>query len=165
MSKKVNAEKAIRTLQNKGVKFMIDNSIDLSKAKNLGNKSFGYLSYFIQLGFRVVGIHSMRKTDGAYYPSNDSEGGKKPKPVVLVQGERKWHANADLVREKCSEAVQLLELNRLQEKTNNAFLYHKTKAEKVLLKGMKKEILPFTNTTLWSSEYIPKDIPLNKSKR
>jgi len=166
MGKKINAERAIKTLQNKGVKFYTDNNIDISKAKNLGNRCFAFLDYFVDLGFHITGLHSMRRTDGSYYPNSDSEAGKKPKPVILEKAEKRWHANADLVREKCSESLQLLELNRLQEKINNKHLYHKTKADKRMLKDIKANLnMPFSNTTLWHSEYDPKDIPLNKSKR
>lgn len=167
MGKKINTERAIRTLQSKGVAFLTDMNIDLSKAKGLGNKSFGALDYFKNVGFRIVGLSKLRAVDGRYYPnSDDNEGGKKPKPVIGAQGERKWHSNADLVREKCSETIHLIELNRLQTKINNKHLYHKTKAEKRMLKDIKMNLnMPFRDTTLWHSEFEPKDIPLNKSKQ
>lgn len=176
MRKKFNINLAINTLISKKV-LITGTHIDVSKAVDLGNKSWGYIDGLQKVGYKLTGQRDYR---GSYAVKEE----EKPKTKISTEVKEKQtpktklsHSNADLKESyttkgkklKCSEFQQLTVINNLQDKYKRINLKHPLDEVK-LLKEIKKEIKagngrPFYNEKIWSSEYeTVKEIPTNHGK-
>lgn len=173
--KEVNIRIAVNSLSKKGCKFYKSDDgleiIDISKANDLGNKTWGYIEYFItKAGYVLVGkgdyTNNLKKQYGT-----SAETPKKVKKdrdnLVKKEVARKWHVNADVEKDS-SEYLELLNLNERLTKFN-PHIFRKDKAARIDFKNtihlfkVSKDTVPFNNQKIWSTRYERfEQIPTNK---
>lgn len=179
MKNKRSIELMLRVLNSKKVNIGLAPSgsvvIDVSKADDLGGKTWGYIDYLVKsAGYTLTG----RAAYSAKYAIKKNDDSKNAKDSFsFPKKEGKWHSYSDIPefsqhkngkKFKTSEFDHLQELNHLQGKFNNG-LFKKTDAEKLLLFEIKDKIKkgidsrPFYNEKIWSTEYeTVEQIPTNK---
>lgn len=175
MSKRIDIGVALRTLTNKKCKIFqtLDSSvdvIDISKAEDLGNKSWGYIDYLVKNGYSIVGWGDLNVTNSKTYPSKETNIAKPNKSVIKVE-EKKWHSYADFSHPSnfkgkeytSSELSHLRMLNHLMTKFDRT-VFKKGRRDRKELKDIKKNLnIQFTGTKIFSSDFEKvQDIPSNR---
>lgn len=180
--KEINIRVAVASLSKKGCKFYKSDDglevIDVTKANDLGNKTWGYVDYFVRrAGYVLVGRHeyeiNLKKQYGSSAGnapkkvSKSQEAGEEPARKKEVQ--KKLHSYEDFAKdEKSSEYIHLLELNHLMTKFDRS-IFKKTNKEQIdfdntiRLFKVSKDTVPFHNQKIWSTRYEKfEQIPTNK---
>ena len=174
MSKRLNIEFVIKVLSQKRVKFDRSNNVlDISKAEDLGSKSWGYIDFLSKQEFVLVGKFDYLKQ---FNKKEKSSKISVVKESIPVKKEAKWHSYSDIKQFydykgntfASSEFRHLETINHLQDKFNRD-VFKKTEEEKLKLFEIKDKIKnninarPFYNEKIWSSEYeTVEQSPTNK---
>lgn len=178
MGRKLSSEFVFKVLSTKGILFnRVSNeaiTIDLANAKDLGNRSWGYIDFLVSTGMSVINRADYNKKN---FSSKDKED-KSPKKrtVVKIKEEGKLHSYDGLLPKYdykgaklyCSEYTHMLELNHFQTKFNRAVFAKPDLERKAMNKArmVSNRTMPFTNKTVvqWSSDNVsPTDI-INKDQ-
>lgn len=173
--REINIRVAVGSLSKKGCKFYKtdDNleAIDISKANDLGNKTWGYISYFVmKAGYVLIGKRDYEvNLKRQYGVAAESKSQKQQKNVVRETTDKRKPSLDDFINDdKSSEFLHLLELNHMVTKFDNS-VFKKTKAEKIDFKNtihlfkISKDTVPFNDQKIWSSRYEKfEQIPVNK---
>jgi len=157
--------KMIILLYKKGVRIFdskVENVsiVDISKAKDLGNRSWGYIDFFTKQGYSMIGIVDYNKSNTPIVKEVNYHK-RKIIPLVEKEKQKKWHSYADLANVlDSSESRQLQEINHFQNKFNR-HVFNKNKADKIRIKALKRKLdIPFGNVRVYNSEYGTK-VPVN----
>lgn len=177
MGKKLREDLVFRILNSKRCKLEINSVtkstvLNIAGARELGNKSWGYISFLQGIGLPVIGVSEYLKKN---LPKEEKERTIKIQEYVEKAIKPKiWHSNSDLRKVYlegnsstiCSEFHFLNEMNEMQSKFQTK-QFKKTKEEKKLLKDIKSNLTySFNNETLlqWTVDNATPLMPQNKTQ-
>lgn len=179
MGRELNNVSVFKILSSKGVK--IDTSgglfLHLDNAKDLGNRSWGYIDFLkSDSGAVVTGMAEYRKRNFVN-KSDDDKPRKKKRDEVDVEGIKKLHTLEGILPQyeykgskvRCSEYDHLVEINHFINKFNRSVFAKTEKERKAVNKAAVKDNLtiPFTNETVfqWTSDNKYPNKIINKAQR
>lgn len=143
--------------------------LNISKAENLGNKSWGYIDFLEKEGMPIVGKVDYKNRSRSLVKSNDKKKKEKKTSVSELIAEKNNEAisyskhSYDGIPSKSDKGYKYSEFNRLVEINHFASKFVKgfstspsyKKAHRKLIKKAKKSIdIKFGNQVIFSSEHL-----------
>ncbi len=164
-----NLNKAVQTLSRKGVAIGTA-TLDVAKAKDLGNKSWGYINKMQKLGYVLLGLAEYsKKCRKEYYNGESKATEQEAFKIPIVIEERKindgklYHVNryfpAKDGNSNISEAKNFRDMQEFIEKFNNK-VFRKSKDERKHVKERKK-ISQYSGVITFQSENL---VPVSNRK-
>jgi hypothetical protein len=159
--KKIDIMKAVRILMRKGV-FVDERSmtLDLERAKELGNKTWGYIQLFANAGYKIMNANKYRNFNDIKYGPSKDEGSSKKKVNSIEPLQARgglYHAYATIKERDITSGFPTSEYYQYQQAIDMVRGYKRTlepitKEERQLLKE-RKATAAFGNDIVFQSEF------------